>query len=46
MEQKKDIDFIEWLRKELVDMLYNDEISSDVMKIFYTLIERWKHERK
>lgn len=39
---KTDKDFIEYLQKELIDMIYDKEISSDVMKVFNKIIAKWK----
>ena len=33
---------IEWMRKEMVEMLFNDELGSETMKIFNLLVSRWK----
>lgn len=33
---------IDWLRKELTEMVFNGEISSDIMAVFFKLIARWK----
>lgn len=37
-----DLMSINWLQKQLVDMLYEQEIKTEVMKVFFELIERWK----
>ena len=33
---------VDWLHKELVDLVFNDEISSDQMKVFHKLIAKWR----
>ena len=37
-----DLMSINWLQKQLVDMLYEQKIKTEVMKVFFELIERWK----
>ncbi len=37
-----DLMSIDWMQKQLVDMLYENDLSSDVMKVFFELVERWK----
>jgi len=37
-----DNDFIEWLRKELYEMLYNREIDHDVLMVYIRLIHKWR----
>lgn len=39
---RTDKEFIEYLRKELVDLLYERKMSSDVMNIFHKLIHKWE----
>lgn len=40
---KKEIS-IEWLHKELVDLMYNGELSSNIMDIFHKIIAKWERE--
>ena len=44
MEEVKAIP-VEWLHKQLVDMLYNREIHSDYMSAFHRIIARWEESR-
>ena len=37
-----DLMSIDWMQKQLVDMLYENDLSSEVMKTFFELVERWK----
>ena len=39
---KTDKDFIEFLHKELVDMMYAGEINGDILKVFHKIIAKWK----
>lgn len=41
-----DNDFIEWLRKELYEMLYNREIDHDVSMVYIRLIHKWRVENE
>ena len=37
---------VEWLRKKLVDLLFNDEIREDVIKVYWLLIAEWEKENE
>lgn len=39
-----DSDFIEFLHKELVEAMYNREISSDAMTVFHKIISKWRKQ--
>lgn len=51
MSAKTDQEFISFLHKELVDLMYERKISSDVMSVFHQIIGKWcmrkeNHEKK
>lgn len=37
---------IEWLRKEIYEMLYRREIDSDVVHTFTKLIAKWRYDNE
>ena len=42
----KDYISIKWLQQALVDMLYNREITHEVMEVFIKLIAKWRRENE
>lgn len=39
---KTDKDFIDFLQKELVDMIYDKKTKSENMKVFNKIVAKWK----
>ena len=35
---------IDWLHKELIELLYKGELGSEQMTVYHRLIKRWKDE--
>ena len=42
----KDFINIEWMYKQLTDMLYERKIDHDVMKVFYKLVADWRRKNE
>ena len=45
MKEKETIP-IEWLRKQIVELMYYDEIKAEIVKVFWMLIARWEKENE
>ena len=43
---KTDEDFIKFLQKELVDMIYNKEIDGDDMKVYNKIVAKWRKKNE
>lgn len=41
---KTDKEFIQYLYENLINLMYDDELSSDVLKIFYNLTAMWEKQ--
>lgn len=46
MKEKTIDDFITFLNKELVELMFNGEISSDHMSKYHQIITKWKKQEE
>ena len=46
MKEKTADDFIAWLYKELIDMIYHRKATSKEMAIYNKLISKWRQENE
>lgn len=46
MKEKTVEEFITWLHKQLIEMMYNKELSSEQMTIYHKLIAKWREENE
>ena len=46
MKVKNADDFIAWLYKELIEMIYNRKITSEQMSIYHKLVAKWREENE
>ena len=46
LKEKSADDFIDYLHKELVELMFNNKLSSDHMAIYHQIIAKWKEQNE